>query len=264
MNKKLFTMVSVLLSASVFPLFAGKTLVQDFDNGATKLPDGSFAIKGGFHSFSKKIVPVNDLTKETIISVELKAAADADKSVLYYVGMTNHDTDGSRIFISYVYPEKGSDTVLAAPCKKTDTVLKVKDASKFKKGALIAYNTKKDLSDLPNKTVNERAVIKNIVKKGNIWEVTLANPCKVDHPANTPIRAHYHGWYQYLACGIRLTPGADWTRFTYKIAGSAPGNPSKKWTLGTKGVKFIIFNNGKRTGKNTLFFRNLTIITPGK
>lgn len=264
MRKKFYTLSLAALCAASLPLFAEKFTVEKFDGGSTQKADKSFAIKSGLHTFSKDIIPVKDLTKETVITIDLKAAADAPASTSYYVGMTNHDEKGDRIFIHFVYPVKDSDTVLAAPCKKTDTVLKVKDASKFKKGCFIAFNTKKDLSDLPNRSASSHTSIKNIEKKGDIWEVTITRPIKADHAANTPIRAHYNGWYQYLMCGDRLTPGADWKTYTFKVAGTKAGNPSKQWTLGTKGVRFIVFNNGKRSNKEIMYFRNLTITTPGK
>ena len=262
MFRKVFlAAVLTIVSAS---LFAGKTIVEKFEKAAVRQQDGSYCINSGKHAFSSDIIPVNDLTKETIVTMDLKAPADGAKGLLYYVGIVNFDKNGRRIEISYVNPVKDSDTVLAAPCKKTDTVLKVKDASKFKVNTCIAYNTKKDLSDLPNFTASERSKIKSIVKKGDIWEVTLTKPCNVEYPANTPVRAHFGGWYQYIICGHTPPAAGQWKSYTIKIAGTQVGNPGTKWTVGTAGIKFIIFNNGKNNGKEGMFFRNLTITTPDK
>jgi predicted TIM-barrel fold metal-dependent hydrolase len=81
-------------------------------------------------------------------------------------------------------------------------------------------------------------------------------------PELTVIGAHFGGWYQYIICGH--APSADWKPYTIKIAGTQVGNPGTKWTVGTAGIKFIIFNNGKNNGKEGMFFRNLTITTPDK
>ena len=261
MKRKIFI---AALSVLAIPLFAEKTIVEKFDKTAVRQQDGSYCIQSGKHAFSSDIIPVNDLTKETVVTLDLKAPADIAKGVLYYVGIVNFDKNGKRIQISYVNPVKDSDTVLAAPCKKTDTVLKVKDASKFRKNACIAYNTKKDLSDLPNFTAAEICKIKDIVKKDDCWEVTLSRPCNVEYPADTPVRAHFGGWYQYIICGHTPPAAGQWKSYTIKIAGTQVGNPGTKWTVGTAGVKFIIFNNGKNNGKEGMFFRNLTITTPDK
>ena len=262
--KKIFsTGLFTLVSASI-SLFAGTVAVEKFDNGATKLPDGSYSIKSGRHTFSTDLIPIKDLTKKTTVTLELKAPAGLDKNISYYVGAVNYDKNGKRIEISYVNAIKNSSTILVAPCKKTDTVLKVKNAAKFIKNTCIAYDVKADFSDLPNFTANASIRIRDFKNKGTHWEVVLSKPCGVEYPANTPIRAHYDGWYQYLICGHTPPAPGAWKKYSIDIAGSQIGNPGTKWTVGTAGVKFIIFNNGKNTGKEGMFFRTLTVTTSDK
>ena len=99
-------------------------------------------------------------------------------------------------------------------------------------------------------------------KRGAHWEITLSKPCGVEYPAKTPVRAHFGGWYQYLLCAVKASTLGDWKSYTFKISGTKEGNPCRQWTLGTAGIKFIIFNNGKEKGKDGMFFRNLTVTTP--
>ncbi|MBO4304537.1 MAG: hypothetical protein J6A21_08125 [Lentisphaeria bacterium] len=249
-------------AAGTLSLFGEKIAVEQFGPAAVKQPDNSYLISSGNYVFSSQLIPVKDLVKETVVTIDLKAPADLAKGVEYYVGILNFDKEGKRIQISYVNPVKGSDTVLAAPCAKTDTVLKVQDGSLFKKGTCIAYETKKDLSDLPNYTATEKAVVRSAEKRGAHWEITLSKPCGVEYPAKTPVRAHFGGWYQYLLCAVKASTLGDWKSYTFKISGTKEGNPCRQWTLGTAGIKFIIFNNGKEKGKDGMFFRNLTVTTP--
>lgn len=264
MNRKLLTAALALLCGSTLSLSAGKTAVEKFDAGATKLPDGSYSVKSGRHTFSSDIIPVKNLAKETIVTIDFKAPDGGIKNTLYYLGIVNFDKNGKRIEISYVNPVRNSGTVLVAPCKKTDTVLKVKNAEKFVKNTCMAYDVKNDFSDLPNFTAKASVRIRDFKNKGDHWEVLLSKPCGVEYPANTPVRAHYDGWYQYLICGHTPPANGAWKKYTIKIAGTQIGNPGTKWTVGTAGIKFIVFNNGKNTGKEGMFFRNLTITTPDK
>lgn len=69
-----------------------------------------------------------------------------------------------------------TDTVLADAVKKGDKVIKVKDASKWDKRnfKIVAFNTKADLSDLPNRTFSSN--ITKLEQKGDVWEITLQAP----------------------------------------------------------------------------------------
>lgn len=125
--------------------------------------------------------------------------------------------------------EKGTDTELAAPARKGDTVVKVKDASQWDMltpWGVIAFNAKDDCSDLPNRDVTQIAE-KKIEKKGDVWEVTLKKPVAKDYPAGTRVRQQRFGaTYLYTAGPGKKAP-ADWQEFSGNVQGIAPaGNPS--------------------------------------
>ena len=65
---------------------------------------------------------------------------------------------------------QGSFTELAAPARKGDNSIVVLDGSKWRKGKVneVAFNAKKDESDLPNYATAGEVV--DVVQEGGAWK----------------------------------------------------------------------------------------------
>ncbi|MBR1965989.1 MAG: hypothetical protein IKA22_05215, partial [Lentisphaeria bacterium] len=72
------------------------------------------------------------------------------------VGLSFYDIAKRKIYPSQVNAVVNTETELLKAVKKGDTAFIVKDASKWRKPAsapIVAFNAKKDCSDLPNRNV---------------------------------------------------------------------------------------------------------------
>lgn len=85
-----------------------------------------------------------------------------------------------------------TQTTLARPCSKSDTVIFVNAARELWQPtakSAVAFDVKNDLSDLPNFNVSSPGITA-VEKAGNAYKVTLAAPCGFDYPAGTAVRLH--------------------------------------------------------------------------
>lgn len=140
-------------------------------------------------------------------------------------------------------------TEVTADAKKGDSVLMVKDGSKFKKSAAcgVVVGAKEDLSDLPNRNIVASG-IKNIEQKGDAWEITTIRPLVKDVKAGTSVRLHSAGGYIYTA-GSKLV-GKNWVTMSGNIKGMRPGSwNGAVWPAGAAKAEFIILANwnGQKT-----------------
>ncbi len=228
------------------------------ENAAEK----SITASGRYARVTSKPFPV-DPAKKYKLSGKFRAAPGTAGEVFYF-GFIPLDEKGRQIASEYVnVPKKGTDTELAAPARKGDTVVKVKDASKWDMltpWGVIAFNAKDDCSDLPNRDVTQIAE-KKIEKKGDVWEVTLKKPVAKDYPAGTRVRQQRFGaTYLYTAGPGKKAP-ADWQEFSGNVQGIVPaGNPSYKWWNGTKQAQIlVIMNYATKDGKTE--FKDIVLET---
>ena len=120
---------------------------------------------------SKKAITV-DPAKTYKLSGKFRKVPGSTVDTRIYFGLASCDEKGNPIPSGAVIVMPNTDTVLADAVKKGDKVIKVKDASKWDKRnfKIVAFNTKADLSDLPNRTFSS-----NITK--------LERRCLGNHPA---------------------------------------------------------------------------------
>lgn len=128
-----------------------------------------------------------DPAKKYRVSVKLKQSGD--KPALVYIGFIPYDAKGRIIFPWYVNSIKGSATVLAADAAKGAKSITVKDAAAWKKGKydFVAFNTKDDMSDMPNR---ETEKISKIEKTGDVYTISLRKPLGKAYSAGTKVRQH--------------------------------------------------------------------------
>jgi hypothetical protein len=153
----------------------------------------------------------------------------------------------------------GSETVLAQACTKGQVKVKVKDASKWKKGIgtyYIAFKTDNTgaFKDIPNFRLMR---IKNIKKITDCWEITLNRPICWNFPAGTTVRQHLSG-STYLYCGgvVRNLKGSKLITGTICGTGNAP-HEAAKWRPGTAYAQVMVLVIFKAGGEGKLLVSDL-------
>lgn len=214
--------------------FIGQTrLLKSTENGFRFTSSRYFSVE------TRGRIPV-DPAKKYRISFEYRLAPGSKPVPNFYLGPTGFDAKGTKIAGAAQNVLAGSDTTLAEAAKAGDTVIKIKNGSKWSvKWGFAAFNTKPDLSDLPNSDI---VSIKAVEKTGDVWSVTLARPLGKDYAAGTNVRnQRASASYRYVVYG--KVP-AEWTKVDAVIQGcareSAPGY-IRKWRLGTTQAGLTFF-----------------------
>ena len=191
--------------------------------------------KGFWQRFTLKKKIKIDPAKKYVISVKLKQTGE--KPVKVWIGFIPTTNKGKEIYPQHICKSNASMTTLAEGAAKGAKTIKVKDASKWKKGKYyyIAFNAKKDMSDLPNFVLS--SMISKIEKTGDAYTVTLTNPLKKAYPADTQVRQHRSGGtYVYTKYGKAPKEWKVWK-----------GRPAKKGNFrkGTYIQPMVMFNPPK-------------------
>ena len=192
-----------------------------------------------FYVFSVKPLPVHPDGKYQLTGTFRQTGKGMPPAKLYF-GIAMYDGNGKWMNGFQSRPLEGTHTELAAPAKKGDRVLKLRDASAWKKQAsAIAFGAKADFSDLPNRNISP--VITHIEKTADAWEVTLRHPLGKDYPAGMPVRQQSGPPYLYVRAGAPLD--GEGKTFTSGTIGG-PGLGRDRLWKGTAGVKVVIFSAG--------------------
>lgn len=211
--------------------------VKDIDNGVRITNKGKFV-----QIESVKQIPI-DLKKKYQISCEYRLAPGSKTTGFFYFAPVCYDKNGKQITAVSQNPLRGTETVLAAPVKKGDKVVKIKNGAKWiKRYGYIAFGAKADFSDLPNFNV---IGIKEIKKSGAEWEIALQTPATQAYPAGTAVREQCAAAsYRYMMYTQQKT---EWTKFSRILTGAkfkgAPQYPYS-WRSGTAKAGIIVFTNG--------------------
>ena len=252
--------VSTVMAGSLFSAEALKPVsVADF-TGYTKSAkniENGIRFTGTRYLFYKSVksIPI-DLKKKYRISCEYRMAPGSKSAAKLYFAPISYDKNGQEISAVDQYCIRGTETVLAAPAKKGDKVVRIKNGTKwFVKWGAIAFNAKSDFSDLPN---NDFIYISSIRKNGDVWEVSLKKPLAKDYPAGTSVREQRAGASYRYVCYAK--PQTEWTESTRIIQGekneTAPGY-AKAWRLGTVNAGIVFFTNGSPID---IEIRNISIV----
>ncbi len=239
-------------------LFVGKQIPAETDAK-------TYTLTGHNYVYSKKIYKI-DPTKKYVLKGKFRNLND--KPAPLYFGLILCDAKNKYLSPHMVNPVVGTETKLAAACKKTDKVLKLQDASKWKKYSAAGVAFEADLSgkyaDLPTKntsTLSSRGIT-SIKKVGNIWEVTLKGPVGKDYPAGTAVREHLlYGGYMYCAAS-NSRPGKEMKQLASKPISKKVtfGAPTNAWWPGTEAARVVIIANyGDKTGKMVTEFDDIIL-----
>jgi hypothetical protein len=205
------------------------------------------------HSTGK--IPIDNQAKYTL-SAKFKSG-NCKKNRVYF-GLLMFDANKKPICPGNVTVEPKSETVLTVPCKKGDTVIQIKDASKwqdvFKKRRLVVAfgaDDSGDYKDLPNSKISSKVI--KLEKKKDFWTATLEKPLDFNFPAKTVVRAHYDcSHYMYIMAFYKNLK--KWTKYSGVVrpAGSH-GSPGRRFWKGAKFVQVLILANwGQKNGRELL------------
>ena len=160
---------------------------------------------------------------------------------------------------------RNTDTELIVDCNPADTVLMVKDASKWGKISSIdrlAFHTKKDYSDLPNANYSSVA-IEEVKKDGDSWMIIMAGPVGKKANIGSGVRLHRGGGHVYTGGIRRLEPNQEWLKIDGTIKGHGKFGYSnhKAWPPGTVYAQLLIHTNWNTNtdGKEVLQLRNFKV-----
>jgi len=152
-----------------------------------------------------------------------------------------------------------TETEITAPVRRGNSVITVKDASRWRTEPAIfyaAFNTRDDFSDLPNRSALKIAP-DGIARKGDLWEIKLAQPLKMNMPEGAKVRQHSGGATYIWNTGV-ATAGEQWMTRTGLLTGIVrTGNPPRKLWPGTKSVRVILSLSGK--SDSVIEIRNIRV-----
>ncbi|MEI8309650.1 MAG: hypothetical protein WCH98_02720 [Verrucomicrobiota bacterium] len=228
--------------------------IQKGDGAVSSGGDNSVCYKSGADSDvelqSEKSLKI-DPQKTYRLSGSFHQTAESAATTLYF-GVAPLDEEGKAINSNQVNVVEGTETELAANCQPADTVVTIKNGTKWEispEGATyecIAFDVDDSgkFTDLPNSNLSKLGIVE-VTKAGDGFEVTLAKPCGVTYPAGTKVRKHLassNGIYA-AASGKKLSQ--EWTELSGNIEpGPLFGNPKDKWWKGTKRAKIVIIVRG--------------------
>ena len=260
--KKSFLMMAAVIGA----LCVCAAEVQDLSAVAkwsksknVKAADKGFTVTGRTMLLSSTLIPV-DAAKKYKISVDAKSVANLDKKAWFFIGYQPYDANKRAIQPWSSFVVKNTATELAAAAKKGDKVIKVKNGAAFIKiaHAVIVFNTKDDLSDLPNKNIVARGVTA-IAKKDGFWEITLVKPVTKDFAAGTKIRQHSDSGYLYA---INRAVVGDTVKTFSGITNGFTDNGAwngSKWPKGTAFFRVVILSNWQSSAANVIEYKNIKL-----
>lgn len=193
---------------------------------------------------SKELIPV-DVKKNYFISGWFKNTGSVPAKLL--LGAIPFDKDQVQILPEEINTVPQTETILAAECNAEDSVIKVKDASKWKigKSSLIAFGVSNDYVDLPNRNLSMAGIAK-IEKKTDYWEIHLEKLCGKNFPAGTNVREHSAGNTCIFPVIETIKPSSEWTQFSKRInymVGKGNASYTENWWCGTAFIKIIIICN---------------------
>ena len=152
--------------------------------------NGILRATGRVSLFSAKIYPYD--AKKTYTFKGMYRQLPGSDSNIFRVGILPLDKDKKVIEYYTSHPNVATETVLVKDVAATDNFIIVKNGKKWNKLNFVAYNTKPDLSDLPNKNIIKQ-VPKNIEQTAEGWKITFARPIGVAISAETGVRQHPQG-----------------------------------------------------------------------
>lgn len=238
-----------ICAVSAAEVFSAKTAADFTKRANITCKNGVYTAKGGFTLYSAKPIAI-DPAKKYRISADVKAVSGTSGHI--YLGFKPHDAKNRWIYPGSINAIAGTDTELAAPAKKGDKVIKVKNCAKWNAKtpySRVAFNAKANYADLPNFDVPHSLAKNGIVKKGNIWEVTMRRPLTKAYPAGTKVRQHTDSATYIYARVVGKIAAGKTVKMTAVVSKTAKsGVTGSMFWPGTKKAYILVMHS---CGKNT-------------
>lgn len=203
--------------------------------------NGVLTFKGSCASYSTQVFDFDPAKKYTV-SGDFRQISGKKPAVLFF-GFQPLTANNREILMPHTQIVSGTDTELTADVAFGAKEIRVKDASKWRKGYRFAINTDPSLKDLPNFSVIHSNSL-TMTKEGADWKVTFAQPIRIAIKKGTRVRQHNLGGAMYPAApAVRLS--SNWKTYKGTAAGilKTHGYTYTKFPLGTAKVRMIIFVN---------------------
>ena len=266
-TKKIGLVAALLLTTASY---AGENDLNDVKNWQTHMLynkvenaviDGTACLKIPIRGrmISSKSYPV-DPKKKYILSGEYKVIGNP--GAICYVCLRCRDENMVYIGFKNTNRVLFTDTFLAGDTDYSDTVIKVKDASKWKTGkdVCIAFDTPAPGTEKIVRNTSYDWGISKIEPKDGFWEVTLDNPCDMKYPAGTRIRQHTRCGYAYPIVSGELKADTQWQKFSKEISGETPYCVYNNcFRLGTGFVDIVVMVNWNNVKDCTVVLRNIAL-----
>lgn len=240
-------LAAVLFSSFISPLVLKsdepEEVLSAYTNASWVLPhwrkftamDEFLSIKGYVIITTKRSFAVDpDAVYE--LSGKFRTPANQAHLSRFEFGFSPFDEDGKAVTSQGFSNKTDSYGLLAAPVKPGDTKVKVKVAKTWWKTE-IAFNAKKNFSDLPNKDIHK---IKSLKKIEGGWELTLHKPVSKAYAAGIGVRNHFSLHRIFTVNRFKKAP-KEWTAFSGKISGIEKGIPyERRWWPNTARSKVFL------------------------
>ena len=151
---------------------------------------GVLRAKGRITIVSKDIYPYD--AKKTYTFKGLYRQLPGSGNNIFRIGIIPLDKDKKLIEYYTSHPNTATNAILKKDAAATDNFILIDNGLKWNKSSLIAYNTKPDQSDLPNKNIIKQ-VPQSIEQTAEGWKISFAKPIGVALTAGTGVRQHAQG-----------------------------------------------------------------------
>ena len=197
--------------------------------------DEFLAIKGYVGITTKRSFAVDE---DAVYELSGKFRTPSNQAHLsrFEFGFVPFDEDGKPLTSKGYSSKTDSFGTLAKDVKPGDTAVFVNCKKSWWKTD-IAFNARKNFSDLPNKDLHKIKVLKKIE---NGYELTLDKPVTKAYAAGTGVRNHFSMNWIFTVNRYQKAP-KEWTAFSGKISGFEKGIPNeKRWWPGTVRAKVFL------------------------
>ncbi len=218
-------------------------------------------ITGAHRLLGKEYIAVDP---EAVYTLKITARKVPGSPEFYaHVGFLLYDEAMVELKPYFYRAEYNTDTVLLAPAVKGSRTVKIRKPSWFpadlvRRGWYLAFDTKADKSDIPNRNVN--AVAKFEAGENGEVTLTLRTPVAKDYQANTKVRFQSNaaaGMYALLN-GVKLTD--EFQTCTVKIKCMDKGMSAKRFWKGAAFVRPVISNSPATSDRKIVFeFKDFSI-----
>ena len=235
-----------LLAAGMLAPAMAQDLIPEKNGGwqpAMESKNGEYVFVSGKEKVLSSAVFKVDPQATYELSGKFRSDGSEPQKKLLFFGAEAYGPDHRIIGSPQVNAFPGTETELARNLKAKDSILYVKDASRWDtktRAGVVAFDVKENYADLPNYKYTPN--IAKIEKKDGVWEIKLKSPCPHACPAGTRVRQHAHGMGRnFFAASYKPVKPGQWTEVKGTISGIAPfGAARNQWWKGTASAKICI------------------------